>query len=102
MTAEQEPPMTSGQLALARVDKHEAICEVRYTEIRDNIREVGAAATLAANNACLQSTTQAQELREAIRGTNRILASATISLIGVLVTVIGVLVFYMLTHPHPG
>ena len=79
--------MTSGQIALSRVDKHEAICEVRYTEIRDNIKEVGVA-----------SAASAIELRDAIRGTNRILVTATLSLVGVLVTVIGVLVFYMLTH----
>lgn len=97
---ESEVPMTSGQIALARVDKHEAICEVRYTEIRDNIREVGAAATLAANNASTQALAQAAELRDAIRGTNRILVTGTLALVGVLVTVIGVLVFYMLTHPQ--
>ena len=89
MPVEMEQPMTSGQIALSRVDKHEAICEVRYTEIRDNIKEVGVA-----------SAASAIELRDAIRGTNRILVTATLSLVGVLVTVIGVLVFYMLTHPH--
>lgn len=86
-----EAPMTSGQLALARVDKHEAVCEVRYTEIRDNIKAVGTA-----------GATAAVELREAIRGTNKILIIATLSLIGVMASMIGVLVFYMITHHTPG
>lgn len=97
---EQEPPMTSGQIALSRMDKHEAVCEVRYTEIRDNIKEGNAASALAVAQSAQASASSAQELREAIRGTNRILVTATLSLIGVLLSIVGVLVFYMLTHPH--
>lgn len=92
--------MTSGQIALARMDKHEAVCEVRYTEIRDNIKEGNAASALAVTTASAASAAAACELREAIRGTNRILVTATLSFIGVLLTIVGVLVFYMLTHIH--